>query len=199
MVLITCDFKGDASSYSDFFAELRRLNGENKVLQILEWSWLVASNLSADQICDRLRPYKQQGDRFIVSDITDQKCRQGWLAKSSWEWIRLNREQCEYNFQLSYDRKNDSDDTEKLCDEILLFLKNKCGVGQKGIMRPSQSTLVFYSLKDEKLLLKEFKECFDYKLYYSLACICQTSERNWIDLSPNDELTRSIRERWQNL
>jgi len=51
----------------------------------LESTWLVDTNLSADQIWARLEPHLDKNDSALVIRVTND-C-QGWLPEKAWQWI----------------------------------------------------------------------------------------------------------------
>jgi len=51
-------------------------------------SFLIRSNLTAQQINDKIKPYLDSNDTMIVIEV--QKNYQGWLTEDSWKYIREN-------------------------------------------------------------------------------------------------------------
>ena len=51
----------------------------------LDSTWLVSTNLTADDIWGKLQPYVDENDRVLIVRATRPK--QGWLPKKAWSWI----------------------------------------------------------------------------------------------------------------
>ena len=86
---LSYDLKSPSADYSSVY---ETLSSFGETLPILKSTWLISSNLSAEQITDSLCKVIQKGDRFIISQITAAQYN-GWHAPSTWTWIseRLNR------------------------------------------------------------------------------------------------------------
>lgn len=84
--LITYDLKKPGQNYNEFYETIK---GCGEWQHPLESTWVVkvGSNYSSNDIYNQLRPRIDDGDLMFVVDITDQD-RQGWLAKTFWEWIK---------------------------------------------------------------------------------------------------------------
>ena len=52
----------------------------------LDSTWLIDTNLSANQIWQRLEPYFDKNDVALVIRVTNDY--QGWLPEKAWQWIR---------------------------------------------------------------------------------------------------------------
>lgn len=50
--------------------------------------WFVRTNLTADDICNRIRPLLRDKDHIFVSEVSSSTHRQGWLAKTFWQWLK---------------------------------------------------------------------------------------------------------------
>ena len=60
----------------------------------LESLWVVDTlqrRLTADQITDVLRAFMSQEDTLLVCQI-DHADRNGWMAKSAWQWLRTHEQ-----------------------------------------------------------------------------------------------------------
>lgn len=54
--------------------------------QAMDSTWIVATELSAQQIVDRLLPYMDgEDDGFLVNELSTQY--DGWLPMDIWDWI----------------------------------------------------------------------------------------------------------------
>jgi hypothetical protein len=51
----------------------------------LDNTWIVSSNLTADQYAKKLFPFFEQTDYLLVVKITMEH--QGWLPKDAWDWL----------------------------------------------------------------------------------------------------------------
>ena len=88
MVLVSYDLKSDAADYAALYQEMQNIGeGVDGVLRILESTWVLATNMTPNQVTARLRPVIKQGDRFIVVNLNGYANREGWLAKEMWTWI----------------------------------------------------------------------------------------------------------------
>ena len=199
MVMITCEFKGDKHDYEQFFSEMQRIAGPDNVLQVLETAWIIDVRMRATKVYDCLRPYISDGDRFIISDITDKMSRQGWFARKSWDWIRTHAHKVNYTYQLSYDKKSSNDDNNEILHDILKFLRDNCGVTKEAIGRPSETSLVFNSNEWKEDVLKFFKETFDKKIFYLLSRICQMGGESFYRINANEELTKNLGKVWDDM
>ena len=50
--------------------------------------WFVRTNYTANDIYDHIRPLLREKDHIFVVEVNQQKNRQGWLAKSFWQWLK---------------------------------------------------------------------------------------------------------------
>lgn len=199
MVMITCEFKGDKHDYGQFFSEMQRIAGSENILQVLESTWVLDAGMSAGDVYYSLRPYISDGDRFIISDVTDRMSRQGWFAKKSWNWIRMHAHRVQYTYQISYDKKDGNDDSNEILKDILKFLRDHCGVANGGVRRPSETSLVFYSDELPREVLDLFKETFDSKIFYLFSRISQMGGRSLLAINENEELSKNLNKIWDDL
>ncbi|MEK5167185.1 hypothetical protein NYE69_33425 [Paenibacillus sp. FSL R5-0527] len=52
----------------------------------LDSTWLIATNLTADQLWQRIQPHVDKNDRVLIIRVTNEYS--GWLPKPAWEWIK---------------------------------------------------------------------------------------------------------------
>lgn len=52
-------------------------------------SYLIKSNLTADQISNKITPHLDSNDRMIIVEAKNSNY-QGWLTKEDWEYIKKN-------------------------------------------------------------------------------------------------------------
>ena len=86
---ITYELKDPDRNYSDLFSEIEALGA---AIHFLKDSWWVEMNDSIDateieNILNRLRLHMGENDLIHIIDITD-KTTNGWLARTSWEWLK---------------------------------------------------------------------------------------------------------------
>lgn len=84
MFIISYDLK---SPQADYEAMSAAIQGQGAALRILESTWVVDSVHNEDEIAAALKAVIHEGDRFIVTEMREGR-RQGWLAKSMWQWMR---------------------------------------------------------------------------------------------------------------
>lgn len=53
----------------------------------LESTWFVKSELSANEIYEKLKDQKDTNDHILISEIENTKNQQGWMMRTFWEWI----------------------------------------------------------------------------------------------------------------
>ena len=86
LFLITYDLKKPGQNYTELYDSIK---GCGQWQHPMESTWVVkVSNLtSSNDIYNLLRPKIDDNDFLFVVEITDQD-RQGWLAKTFWEWLK---------------------------------------------------------------------------------------------------------------
>ncbi len=86
LFLITYDLNKPGQNYSELYEQLKSI-GESQ--HPLESTWFIktADEITADHIYGSLRKLIDDRDTLFVVEITGSD-RQGWLAKSFWNWIR---------------------------------------------------------------------------------------------------------------
>ena len=84
--VISYDLKRPGHDYDTLYQTIKSL-GEWQ--HPLESTWLVYTGLSADEICSTLRAdgRMDENDLLLVCPL-DQKDREGWLARTVWDWIK---------------------------------------------------------------------------------------------------------------
>lgn len=83
--LITYDLRSLGRDYTSLYDAIKEIGDNNHPLESV---WLVASD-SADvsTITSHLKKFMDGNDLVFVVDITKSNL-QGWLPKSSWEWLK---------------------------------------------------------------------------------------------------------------
>ena len=52
--------------------------------------WILYTGRSPEMWFDRIKPHLKQGERVFICELNLSN-RQGWLSKSTWEWIQKTR------------------------------------------------------------------------------------------------------------
>ncbi len=87
VLLITYTLKNNEKDYSQLFEAIK--NNSNGWWHYLKDAWIVNSSLDHQEYADRLYPFIEKTDYFLVVKIT--KNYQGWLPKDAWDWLnKLN-------------------------------------------------------------------------------------------------------------
>ncbi len=84
MKLVTYDLNTPGQDYRVIHEAIKSLGEWCKPM---ESTWLINTNLSANQISERLRQCLDQNDRLLIVEI-DPSTANGWLSKDVWEWIQ---------------------------------------------------------------------------------------------------------------
>lgn len=87
--IITYDLRQPERNYSTLYAAIKNMAGEGNWQHPLESVWVVSvlETFSANDIYNVVRNEIDDNDSLFIADITA-KDRQGWLAKSFWEWMK---------------------------------------------------------------------------------------------------------------
>lgn len=80
---ISYDLNRPGQNYEDLYREIRNFGG---YWHHLDSTWLVSTNLSAQQMTDRLLNHLDGNDHFLIIRVVDDY--QGWLPESAWTWLR---------------------------------------------------------------------------------------------------------------
>ncbi len=85
--LIAYDLKSPGQNYSNVIQAIK----DSSICWCTYWksSYLIKSNLSADQITDKVKPYLDSNDRFFVAEASTTNY-QGWLSEKEWKFIKEN-------------------------------------------------------------------------------------------------------------
>ena len=85
--IISYDLKVPGKDYSALFDAIKNLSGEGYWQHPLESTWVVYTTLDVNDIYEKLHSVMDNNDLLLVLAVDPTK-RQGWLAKSFWEWMR---------------------------------------------------------------------------------------------------------------
>jgi hypothetical protein len=76
---------GDKKSHIGLFEQLK---ASPAWWHYLDFTWLIATSESANELYNRLRTHLDRDDSILVIQVGAD--RQGWLPKKAWEWIDQN-------------------------------------------------------------------------------------------------------------
>jgi len=82
---ISYDLKKPGQNYDDLYEELKSFGG---YWHYLDSIWLVSTDLSADQMSERMKIHTDANDFFLIIRVVADY--QGWLPKEAWDWIHQN-------------------------------------------------------------------------------------------------------------
>ena len=87
--IITYDLRQPERNYSALYEAIKDVAGEGNWQHPLESVWVVSvqETFSANDIYNVVRNKIDDNDNLLIADISA-KDRQGWLAKSFWEWMK---------------------------------------------------------------------------------------------------------------
>ena len=108
--------------------------------------------------------------------------------------IKILGEWQECKYHLSYDRKKETDDSSKVLEEISKFLKTDISIKGTDLMRPTQSTIVFESTINSKIVLDSFTTKFKGKLYFVISRVAKVEGDDRIIIESNKELNEKYQE-----
>ena len=74
------------STTADYTGGHDKLKSLGEAVPALQSTWLLSTELTAEQITDALSPLTKPGDRFLVSRLEPSKYN-GWHSKTTWDWI----------------------------------------------------------------------------------------------------------------
>lgn len=81
--IISYDLKNPGRDYAPLYEAIKRCGDWQHPL---ESTWLVFTVASAGDIYNAIKPTLDNNDLLFISELNADN-RQGWLAKSCWEWI----------------------------------------------------------------------------------------------------------------
>lgn len=84
--LISYDLKIPGRNYTNLYDAIKSIG---LTFHPLESVWFLKSNLKPNDIYSKLRPHIDDNDYIFIVDIS-KRDRQGWMAKSAWEWLKQN-------------------------------------------------------------------------------------------------------------
>ena len=89
---ITYDLNRPGQNYQDLYDEIKGLGAY--WWHYLDSMWLVSTNLSANQVSERIRKHCDTNDHFLVIRVVANY--QGWLPEEAWSWINRHVKETSY-------------------------------------------------------------------------------------------------------
>lgn len=80
---ISYDLRQPNRDYTKLYEEIKKINN---FIHPLESNWFVKSELSANDIYNRLKPHIDNNDLLLVIKV-DETNKQGWMVRSFWDWL----------------------------------------------------------------------------------------------------------------
>lgn len=87
ILIVTYDLKGPRGSYAELFEALK---GQDSWWHYMAETWLIQTELSAEELVDLIRPHFREGDRLLVVPL--KAGYQGLLPKRAWTWIKNHKD-----------------------------------------------------------------------------------------------------------
>lgn len=86
--IVSYDLKAPGRDYSSLYSAIKT---GREWLHPLESMWIVWTTESASELYNSIHPMMDPNDLLFISEINPRN-RQGWLAKTCWEWMnqRIN-------------------------------------------------------------------------------------------------------------
>lgn len=84
--MITYDLNSPGQNYDDVIKTIK----DSSLAWCSYWesSYLIKTNLTPDSIMTNIKPYLDNGDKFIVIEVKNNYS--GWLTEKQWKFIREN-------------------------------------------------------------------------------------------------------------
>lgn len=86
--MLTYDLNSPGQKYDEVIKTIEEEISNGRCCSFWKSSYLFRSNLTPQQMIDKLKPYIDKGDRFFITEIINNK--QGWLTKAQWKYINEN-------------------------------------------------------------------------------------------------------------
>lgn len=88
--LITYDLRKPRRDYASLYDAIKQLGDNNHPLESVWLVYISEDDASVTDVALYLKKHMDENDLLFVVDIT-QSPRQGWLPKSSWEWLDFHK------------------------------------------------------------------------------------------------------------
>lgn len=85
--LITYDLNNPGQNYEDVIEAIKD-SSTGAWCTYWKSSYLIKSNLTVNQVSDKITPHLDKNDRLIVIEVKNNY--QGWLTEEEWKYIREN-------------------------------------------------------------------------------------------------------------
>lgn len=86
--MITYDLNAKGQKYDEVIETIKKCSFNNSWCSYWKSSWLIKTNLTPDEIVNKLEPYLDGNDSLIVVEAKQNM--QGWLSKDQWRYIHEN-------------------------------------------------------------------------------------------------------------
>lgn len=86
--MITYDLNSQGQNYDDVIKAIK--DSSRSWCSYWKSSYLIKSDLSSNQISDKISPHLDSNDRLIIVECANNGNYQGWLSKKQWEFIKEN-------------------------------------------------------------------------------------------------------------
>ncbi len=86
--LITYDLNKEGQDYKDVIKSIKD-SSTGHWCSYWKSSYLIKSDLTANEIQENIKPYLDKNDRLIIVEAKDTNY-QGWLTKKQWNYIKNN-------------------------------------------------------------------------------------------------------------
>lgn len=83
--MITYDLNSPGQRYDDVIKTIKEDLSTGAWCSYWKSSYLLRSNLTPDQMLEKLKPFLDQGDKFLIIEVVNNK--QGWLTDKQWKYI----------------------------------------------------------------------------------------------------------------
>ncbi len=80
---VSYDLRQPGRDYEDLYVAIQNCGS---YFHALESTWFVRSELSANDIYERLKDHKDANDHVVISEVNSVN-QQGWMMRTFWEWI----------------------------------------------------------------------------------------------------------------
>lgn len=86
--LITYDLKKSGQNYNALYDAIKSASYNDTWMHYLDSTWIIKSNLSVQQVSDKIKQAVDDNDSFIVIEVV--KNYQGWLPTEAWDYLTNN-------------------------------------------------------------------------------------------------------------
>lgn len=86
--MITYDLNSPGQRYKEVRDTIKETLATGGWCNYWESSFLIKSRYTPNEMLEKLKPYIDKDDRFLIIEVVNNK--QGWLEKEDWEFINKN-------------------------------------------------------------------------------------------------------------